>query len=815
MEMGRKCRTSTPRWLRTSVSWLILAVCFGLMSPALGVTPREPDPHLSELAPESCLIYVQNFGVTAPNGESENNTERLAAEPDVQKFIKAVDQLVFQAVRKWAAESGGELDPATAEMIYEWGKYASSHPSMAYLARLELAPDGGLRDIEAGIVCRLDERLEEARRLILDLQSRVPVDRLKSVEIAGEQVTEVAMAGGPPVYWVTRGSHLYVTVGAESMARLWQRTGKASPPWLEASKAQLSMERRWGITHIDGAGLTKVIQQLQSSDLAATWSALGMDRLRSIGLTSGLEEKGCLTRLRIVCDRFDGVFAGIPSHPLLEGDLASVPADVHMAFVSRLDGELILETIVRIVNSIEPRAAQRLEMELAQLTQVTGIRVREDLLKSLGDTVVVYQNSSSFILLPELIVRLAVKDSKRMEAVNARIIALAKQALASRSESGGGRIEIVPTSVEGIAGNSLKGIPIAVTWVITDDALIIATSPQTLKTHLLSQGKNPSLATQPQISRLLKESEGTLTIVYSDTRAGLKNAYPTLQMLANMGAGQLSQNGLSFDTATIPSLETISKYIEPSVVSMHRRDDGIEWVSRETLPQTSATTLGTPTAVALLLPAVQAARHTARRTESMNNIKQLSIAVLNYEAAQGRLPTATMPVNGQGKEHVQLSWRVAVLPYLGHEALYREFHLDEAWDSEHNKKLIPRMPEVYRSPFSASEAGKTNYLAVRGERCVIREKGEGCRLSEITDGTSNTVWVVEADDDQAQVWTKPDDFAWNPKNPAAGLGRLQNGPIMAGFVDGSVRIIPSRPDAATLRALFTRDGGEVVDLQRY
>ena len=90
------------------------------------------------------------------------------------------------------------------------------------------------------------------------------------------------------------------------------------------------------------------------------------------------------------------------------------------------------------------------------------------------------------------------------------------------------------------------------------------------------------------------------------------------------------------------------------------------------------------------------ARDAAARATSQNNLKQLAIAVHNYASTyQNRLPSAAI-YSKDGKP--LLSWRVTLLPYVEEDALYKEFKLDEPWDSEHNKKLLARMPKVYAPP---------------------------------------------------------------------------------------------------------------------
>jgi hypothetical protein len=213
--------------------------------------------------------------------------------------------------------------------------------------------------------------------------------------------------------------------------------------------------------------------------------------------------------------------------------------------------------------------------------------------------------------------------------------------------------------------------------------------------------------------------------------------------------------------------------------------------------------------VALLLPAIQAAREAARRNQSMSHMRLITLAMLNYESAMRRFPPhANYDANGQPL----LSWRVHILPYIEEGQLYSEFHLDEPWDSEHNKKLIPRMPAVFANPNSNTppELGMTNYLAVVGPECAINGTAEGKRISQITDGASRTIAIVEANDDQAVTWTKPADFEFRAADPAAGLSGMRQGGFLAGFCDGHTELVRLPIPAETLAAFFTANGRELI-----
>lgn len=135
------------------------------------------------------------------------------------------------------------------------------------------------------------------------------------------------------------------------------------------------------------------------------------------------------------------------------------------------------------------------------------------------------------------------------------------------------------------------------------------------------------------------------------------------------------------------------------------------------------------------------------------HLRTLSDAMERYREKNGTYPPAAL-YDKDGRP--VLSWRVALLPYLGEEALYKEFHLDEPWDSLHNKKLIKNLPKClttarqWRSP-----RGKTSDLVFTGENTVF-DGAKGLKKDEIS---PKTILVMQATTAQAVYWTKPADIA--------------------------------------------------------
>ena len=188
------------------------------------------------------------------------------------------------------------------------------------------------------------------------------------------------------------------------------------------------------------------------------------------------------------------------------------------------------------------------------------------------------------------------------------------------------------------------------------------------------------------------------------------------------------------------------------------------------------------------------------REHSANNLKEIGLAMHNIHGQTKSLPARAI-YSKDGKTQL-LSWRVTILPHIGHMKLYEEFKLDEPWDSAHNKKLIPKMPKLYTMAVATdAKEGETFYQVVFGPGTLF-DGSKKMRFQDVKDGTSNTLLVVEAK--SPVVWTRPDDLQL-PKDKATRLpvGGLFKDGFNALLCDASVRFVPSDVPVATFRALIT------------
>ena len=187
------------------------------------------------------------------------------------------------------------------------------------------------------------------------------------------------------------------------------------------------------------------------------------------------------------------------------------------------------------------------------------------------------------------------------------------------------------------------------------------------------------------------------------------------------------------------------------------------------------------------------------------HLKDIGEAMQRYEDAQGHFPPAAI-CDRNGKP--LLSWRVALLPYMLDNELSAQFHLDEAWDSAHNKSLLREMPYIFQCPSAGLPAGYTTYKVVIDPQSVFTGAPVGTPKNKIKDKLSETLLVVESTD--RVPWTKPEDLSLTSGGASFGIGSNHTRGFCAVMADCQCRTVMNSVDPGTLKAMVTRDGHEDV-----
>ncbi|MCL4195658.1 MAG: DUF1559 domain-containing protein [Thermoguttaceae bacterium] len=245
--------------------------------------------------------------------------------------------------------------------------------------------------------------------------------------------------------------------------------------------------------------------------------------------------------------------------------------------------------------------------------------------------------------------------------------------------------------------------------------------------------------------------------------------------------------------------------------------------------------------IAMLLPAVQMARETARRASCLNNLRQMGIGVHNYHDALRTFPPGGIehraminPATGRpyGASGRQLAWSVFLLPYVEQGPLYARLDTGKPFDAPENASAAATVLAIYICPSVPqgselrSGRGPCQYGGIYGERISgpnnppkgVMLYDRAIAIAEIVDGTSNTLIIAEDGEFADGQWIN----ARNVFDQAYAINRapaFENdirskhpGGANGLFCDGSARFLAETMDLPTLAAICTRAGREVVQL---
>lgn len=230
--------------------------------------------------------------------------------------------------------------------------------------------------------------------------------------------------------------------------------------------------------------------------------------------------------------------------------------------------------------------------------------------------------------------------------------------------------------------------------------------------------------------------------------------------------------------------------------------------------------LGVP--ALLTLPAMQLPRETGTRNSCLNNIKQLLLAIQNYDDTHGQLP----PVYGKiDRQKAPQSWRVHLLPFMEGSMVARDYNFDEPWDGPMNKKQLANLSIDTHECIEHASPGETNYFAISGPQTAWGD-GDIRTFDDVTDGLSNTIMLIEASG-RGVHWSEPKDLTFDeavelltsplPTDDSDGH-RIDHGYFfkptyvrLVALCDGSARALSVPIPRQAAVALLTSSGGEKTD----
>ncbi len=686
------------------------------------------------------------------------------------------------------------------------------------------------------------------------------------------QVSQMVDAGGTGYAWWFEGEDFVVSLlsagGADDIIEVLE----AKRPNAVAHPVRSSLVK-------ENTPFTPIGWAFFDVSAIPAWSpkaaALGLDTIRRVESSWGFEGEALMSRVRLMApaprtgavalfDQPSFDLKGI-SHwsPGLDGFLA---ASIKPASV--------LELLSELAESLNANERASFDAIFEKVEKTTGRKLKEEILAPLGprfllssvpSKVSAPSNALSGLALglmnvPRATLMIEVDDPVAYGKVLDDVVKGINQIFTTHNGGGEGeepklQIRPLPGSEKGYRVSvwpTLFPLPAGVrpTLMLGKRHLVVATTPDAARAALALEGQSGGPPSGDPLAVGLGKCPKTMTMFWvrndrSSLLAELTANLPVLTQIVDlrrftgifapnapfqmMARGRVAVRAqpvrsgpkgvVAVDPDLIPAPDDLRPFLFPAWYSVSANDEGIEFLSREAFPLFNPAVTW-PIALAVALPARQASLVAGLRAKSVNNLKQIGLALHNFHAANESLPPVASR-NNDGKP--LLSWRVAILPYIGQGPLYNEFHLDEPWDSPHNKPLIARMPSTFALPGAKTPVGTTYYRTYSGVGTLFDPTPkEGVSFTGVTDGTSNTIAVVEAR--EAVPWTKPDaEMAFDGENPLnfiqakplTQLGGHFSGGFNALFADGSVKFLKETINLITLRALVTRGGGEVISNDAY
>lgn len=224
-------------------------------------------------------------------------------------------------------------------------------------------------------------------------------------------------------------------------------------------------------------------------------------------------------------------------------------------------------------------------------------------------------------------------------------------------------------------------------------------------------------------------------------------------------------------------------------------------------------------AIRLVEPSMTAAKLAAQQSSCENNLRQIATALEAYHERYGAYPPASIADKNGKPMH---SWRVLILPQLGHEALYQRYDFSLPWNDPANRWVAQQMPRVYACPSSPDAFGQheTNYMVLVGKSTAFPGPNQSTRQSQFADGRDVTILLVESAM-SGVLWTDPSDlsvdaikFRINGRTPtgetADGISSPHGDGAHLVTADGVRHFLHADAPPDYIRALSTIAGGERV-----
>lgn len=820
-------------WVRRGVmAFSMTGLCAALAMQAWS-QPGAPAVAPDRLHPEFAQIYWSYAGATALG----DAWTRTAAADSLEKsgFLEAAMRLL---------EANGPREVPLADWLRFVGRHGASFSSW-----LERPVDGAEPDMTAVVVWH------EASMPSIDVLKAMTGGSATEEQAGNRNVVRMPMGDVSPettMWLLAERGHLVSVIGAkpdlERVLAHWKNKG---PSILEGRLGKArhlpgAMIEAW----CDVKSLFSSLREAMAASktppkatLDQVLGAFGLDRIDHLAISS--TPQGRLFDVKVDLETpapHRGLLKLIDQGKLISlAELPPLPKSVRSISAGRFDPSTILseaESITKDVAKFDLTVtADGVAMLLAAVDQQLGLSIRSDIFESLGSVSCMYEEAGVGMPILRTAIAHRVTNSESLKAALRVLIQRAQPALPQ-----GVSITEQKAATHSLWTFAMANVPIQPTLVVDNDWLVIAPAGNIAKNYLANArtGKanwKPSKSQQQSIDLMPR---GVHSLTLSEPADMIRNSatmlplvLPQIEQAGGPKAGQIEQ---LLEAANFPDVDDVAEPLTTASGYALTDDTGYHSLSRSPLPigsldLTSTGGAAAPVVVALLLPAVQQARSAARRAQSMNNLKQIGLALHNFHDVHQAFPQGAAPVEGERDVADRFSWQAQILPFVEQAALYQQLDMKAPLSAAKNADAVRAAIPVYRNPHLSAPPNMPNAcdyagvagLTEKGPFLKVREKGAGMfaydrktQMRDITDGTSNTLMVGEVSNGRTP-WSQAGPGSIRPIvkapgiNVPGGFGGAAPGGCNFLLGDGSVRFVSEKIDARLMESLTTIAGGEVIN----
>ena len=804
-------------YLNNTFAILLVAVLLVVISAAsaqaqyLAWPPGERDKGLMNCAPEHCVFYL-SVAATGKYDAKANPTEAWIGQPEIQASLeKLVD-----ATEKFAQKNSSN-SPA-GKLLFEQSPAEFLKQPMAFF----LTKVANNEDVDANsgaFLVKLDGLEERATAVLRAALAEADLNAAKK-ELKGKTYYVIESSNENPTINVGIVDNYFIlTFGRLPLEDVVASLDTPPPAWLTELDQRMAIDRPAVTTYVNFEALHPLLEDLPKSQQEDFQKANGVFLLTDFqtlqfqnGMnTNGFNQIGYLNHAQ----PDSGLLSVLATETLTAKDLAEVPEDVSLAAAFKLAPDNITKLVKQAMESDPNRTGPSYDEFLQTCKDETGFDFERDFIASIDGSFWVYTDPS--LTSPKFVAAAKTKDAEKfakvLEASIGKIKQLfEKQGTQFNEEQKGENTFYTLTPPSGQAFS----------FGLVDGQLYFSNSLRGITSHLRKKKRSTGkLVNTDWMKGFLEEgkSDGYKGVIGFSTY-DLATAFEVGLPFARIMLGQYSNPDVfDFTFDDVPEVGVLVNGLRPNRTAYFRTETGVAIHTVHDFPIAVEASSGI--LIGMLLPAIQQVRAAARAAQSKNNMQQIGLALLNYATANnGHFPPA-YSVDDDGNP--LLSWRVHILPYLEQQELYDQFKLDEPWDSPHNIVLADQIPAVYLHPGLAPEANHTAYITPLNDNSIlndgpINDEGEGNEFEKITDGTSNTLLLIEANEDRAVVWTSPKDLLVDELNDDELIESLNGYLNRFTFVlcDGSIHMLRTEETAALnmakLRGGFKMSDGVLFDL---